>query len=203
MLTHCNAGWLACVEWGTATAPVYIARERGLAVHVWVSETRPRNQGAALTAWELGAAAACPTRSSSTTPPATSCASGQVDLVIVGADRIAANGDVANKIGTYLKALAARDSDVPFYVAAPTTTFDLRAADGRGASPSRSAGRTRSPRSTGEPTTATRSASPSRLPDTEVRNWGFDVTPARLVSGFITERGLIAAAPFAIAQLLS
>ena len=128
-MTHCNAGWLACVEWGTATAPIYIARERGLAVHVWVSETRPRNQGAALTAWELGQ------RHVPHTVVVDNVAghllrSGLVDVVLVGADRIAANGDVANKVGTYLKALAARDCDVPFYVAAPTTTFDLRAATG-------------------------------------------------------------------------
>src|SRR5262245_39869454 len=129
VMTHCNAGWLACVEWGTATAPIYLARERRLPVHVWVSETRPRNQGAALTAWELGQ------RQVPDTIVVDNAAghllhSGLVDLVIVGADRIAANGDVANKIGTYLKALAARDSNVPFYVAAPTTTFDLRAATG-------------------------------------------------------------------------
>ena len=129
VLTHCNAGWLACVEWGTATAPVYIARERGIDVHVWVSETRPRNQGASLTAWELSQRR-IPHTVIVDNAAGHLLASGQVDLVLVGADRIAVNGDVANKIGTYLKALAARDSHVPFYVAAPTTTFDMRAATG-------------------------------------------------------------------------
>ncbi len=201
VMTHCNAGWLACVEWGTATAPIYIARERGLAVHVWVSETRPRNQGAALTAWELGQ------RHVPHTVVVDNVAghllrSGLVDVVLVGADRIAANGDVANKVGTYLKALAARDCDVPFYVAAPTTTFDLRAATGavipieeRGANEvTKVYGRADSGHTAGVTITPA---------DTEVRNWAFDVTPARLVSGFLTERGLIPAAPFAIAQLLS
>ena len=201
VMTHCNAGWLACVEWGTATAPVYLARERGVAVHVWVSETRPRNQGAALTAWELGQ------RRVPHTVVVDNAAghllrTGVVDVVIVGADRIAANGDVANKIGTYLKALAARDCDVPFYVAAPTTTFDLRAATGsvipieeRGPNEvTKVYGRADSGHTAGVTITPV---------DAEVRNWAFDVTPARLVSGFLTERGLIPAAPFAIAQLLS
>ncbi len=201
VMTHCNAGWLACVEWGTATAPVYLARERGLAVHVWVSETRPRNQGAALTAWELGQ------RRVPHTVVVDNAAghllrSGLVDVVIVGADRIAANGDVANKVGTYLKALAARDCDVPFYVAAPTTTFDLRAATGaeipieeRGSNEvTKVYGRADSGHTAGVTITPA---------DAQVRNWAFDVTPARLVSGFLTERGLIPAAPFAIAQLLS
>ena len=201
VMTHCNAGWLACVEWGTATAPIYLARERGLAVHVWVSETRPRNQGAALTAWELGQ------RRVPHTVVVDNAAghllrSGLVDVVIVGADRIAANGDVANKVGTYLKALAARDCDVPFYVAAPTTTFDLRAATGaeipieeRGSNEvTKVYGRADSGHTAGVTITPA---------DAEVRNWSFDVTPARLVSGFLTERGLIPAAPFAIAQLLS
>jgi methylthioribose-1-phosphate isomerase len=201
VMTHCNAGWLACVEWGTATAPIYIARERGLAVHVWVSETRPRNQGSALTAWELGQ------RRVPHTVVVDNAAghilrSGLVDLVIVGADRVAANGDVANKIGTYLKALAARDSDVPFYVAAPTTSFDLRATTGA-VIPIEERGSNEVTKIYGL-TDAGHTAGVTVTPkNVEVRNWGFDVTPARLVSGFITERGLIAAAPFAIAQLLS
>jgi methylthioribose-1-phosphate isomerase len=198
ILTHCNAGWLACVEWGTATAPMYVAQERGLPLHVWVSETRPRNQGAALTAWELAG------RGIAHTVVVDNAAghllrSGLVDLVIVGADRVAANGDVANKIGTYLKALAARDSEVPFYVAAPTSSFDLRAPTGEDIpteerSPievTKVYGRTENGHTAGVTVTPEGSA---------VRNWGFDVTPARLVSGFITERGVIPAAPFAIAQ---
>jgi methylthioribose-1-phosphate isomerase len=198
ILTHCNAGWLACVEWGTATAPMYVAQERGLPLHVWVSETRPRNQGAALTAWELAE------RGVAHTVVVDSAAghllrSGLVDLVIVGADRVAANGDVANKIGTYLKALAARDSDVPFYVAAPTSSFDVRAATGEdipieersSTEVTKVYGLTENGHTTGVTVTPEGSA---------VRNWSFDVTPARLVSGFITERGVIPAAPFAIAQ---
>jgi methylthioribose-1-phosphate isomerase len=198
ILTHCNAGWLACVEWGTATAPMYIAHERGIPLHVWVSETRPRNQGSALTAWELAG------RGIDHTVIVDNAAghllrSGLVDLVIVGADRVAANGDVANKIGTYLKALAARDSDVPFYVAAPTSSFDLRAPSGavipiEERSPievTKVYGRAENGHTAGVTVTPSGSA---------VRNWGFDVTPARLVSGFITERGVISAAPFAISQ---
>jgi len=201
VMTHCNAGWLACVEWGTATAPVYIARERGLAVHVWVSETRPRNQGAALTAWELGQ------RHVPHTVVVDNAAghllrSGLVDLVLVGADRIAANGDVANKVGTYLKALAARDCDVPFYVAAPTTTFDLRAATGA-VIPIEERGPNEVTKVYGRADSGHTAGVTITPADTEVRNWGFDVTPARLVSGFLTERGLIPAAPFASAQLLS
>ncbi|HEX6787055.1 MAG TPA: S-methyl-5-thioribose-1-phosphate isomerase [Acidimicrobiales bacterium] len=201
VLTHCNAGWLACIEWGTATAPLYLARERGLAVHVWVSETRPRNQGAALTAWELGQ------RRVPHTVVVDNAAghllrSGLVDVVIVGADRIAANGDVANKVGTYLKALAARDCDVPFYVAAPTTTFDLRAATGA-AIPIEERGSNEVTKVYGRADSGHTAGVTITPADTEVRNWAFDITPARLVSGFLTERGLIPAAPFAIAQLLS
>ena len=193
VMTHCNAGWLACVEWGTATAPVYIARERGLAVHVWVSETRPRNQGAALTAWELGQ------RHVPHTVVVDNAAghllrSGLVDVVIVGADRIAANGDVANKVGTYLKALAARDCDVPFYVAAPTTTFDLRAATGA-VIPIEERGPNEVTKVYGRADSGHTAGVTITPADAEVRNWAFDVTPARLVSGFLTERGLIPAAP--------
>jgi methylthioribose-1-phosphate isomerase len=201
VMTHCNAGWLACVEWGTATAPIYLARERGLPVHVWVSETRPRNQGAALTAWEL-AQRRVPHTVVVDNAAGHLLRSGLVDLVIVGADRIAANGDVANKVGTYLKALAARDCDVPFFVAAPTTTFDLRAATGA-VIPIEERGPNEVTKVYGlseSGHTAGVTITPS---DTAVRNWGFDVTPARLVSGFLTERGLIAAAPFAISQLLA
>ena len=168
-------------------------------MHVWVSETRPRNQGAALTAWELAQ------RSVPHTVVVDNAAghllrSGLVDLVVVGADRVAANGDVANKIGTYLKALAARDSDVPFYVAAPTSSFDLARADGRG-DPHRGARRQRGDEGLRPRRERAHGRRHDHPPDAPVRNWGFDVTPARLISGFITERGVIAAAPFAIAQL--
>jgi methylthioribose-1-phosphate isomerase len=201
VLTHCNAGWLACVEWGTATAPIYVARERGLDVHVWVSETRPRNQGTSLTAWEL-AQRHVPHTVVVDNAAGHLLASGLIDLVLVGADRIAANGDVANKIGTYLKALAARDSNVAFYVAAPMTTFDARAESGA-AIPIEERGGSEITKVYGLTDNGHTAAVTVTPPDTDVRNWGFDITPARLVSGFITERGLIAAAPFAVAQLLS
>lgn len=189
VLTHCNAGWLATVDWGTATAPIYMAHDEGLPVHVWVDETRPRNQGASLTAWELGHHGV----------PHTVIADnvgghlmqhGMVDLCIVGTDRTTASGDVANKIGTYLKALAARDNGVPFYVALPSPTIDWTVADGVAEIPieqrggdevSRIAGRT----GTGEVVSVT--VTPEGSP---VANYAFDVTPARLVTGLITERGV-------------
>ncbi|HUG83031.1 MAG TPA: S-methyl-5-thioribose-1-phosphate isomerase [Euzebya sp.] len=182
VLTHCNAGWLACVEWGTATAPVYLAHEAGLPVHVWVSETRPRNQGAALTAWELGH------RDVPHTLIVDNAAghllgSGQVDLVITGADRIAANGDAANKIGTYLKAVAARDRGVPFAIAAPTSTFDPACPSGdRIPIEERDADEV-----------LVFAGTPISPAGTTARNWGFDVTPARLVDHYITDRGLLTA----------
>ncbi|MEY3253345.1 MAG: hypothetical protein RL227_2318, partial [Pseudomonadota bacterium] len=129
VLTHCNAGWLATVDWGTATSPVYQAFEAGLPLHVWVDETRPRNQGASLTAWELGQAGV-PHTLIADNAGGHLMQHGQVDLVIVGCDRVTARGDACNKIGTYLKALAARDNGVPFYVAMPTSTLDLAVADG-------------------------------------------------------------------------
>src|SRR5438105_8054158 len=129
ILTHCNAGWLACVDWGTALAPVYMAHDAGIPLHVWVDETRPRNQGAALTAFELGSHGV-PHTIISDNAGGHYMRNGKVDLCIVGADRVAANGDVANKIGTYLKALAARANDVPFYVAPPGSTVDWNTAQG-------------------------------------------------------------------------
>jgi len=188
VLTHCNAGWLACVDWGTATSPIYQAHDAGIPVHVWVDETRPRNQGAALTAFELGSHGVPHTI-------IVDNAGGHlmqqrlIDLVIVGTDRVAANGDVANKIGTYLKALAAADNGVPFYVALPHSTIDWTLASG--------AGIPIEERSADEVLKM-----PGRLPDGSVvtveiaapgslaGNPAFDVTPARLVTGFITERGV-------------
>jgi methylthioribose-1-phosphate isomerase len=199
VLTHCNAGFLACVEWGTATAPVYVAREQGVPVHVWVSETRPRNQGSSLTAWELDQ------RGVPHTVVVDNAAghllrSGLVDCVIVGADRVAANGDVANKVGTYLKALAARDNDVPFWVAVPFTSIDMRAPSGSVIPiEERSASEVLSVRGRTEGgSVASVSVTPS---GTSARNWGFDVTPARLVSALLTDRGVVPAAPYALAQL--
>ena len=129
MLTHCNAGWLATVDWGTATAPIYMAHDKGIAVHVWVDETRPRNQGASLTAWELGQHGVPHTVIADNTGGHL-MQHGMVDLAIVGTDRVTAQGDVCNKIGTYLKALAAEDNGVPFYVALPSPTIDFTVSDG-------------------------------------------------------------------------
>jgi methylthioribose-1-phosphate isomerase len=192
VLTHCNAGWLATVDWGTATAPIYLAHDRGHAVHVWVDETRPRNQGASLTAWELGHHGVLHT----VIPDNTGghlMQHGMVDLVIVGTDRVTANGDVCNKIGTYLKALAARDNDVPFYVALPSPTIDFSIGDGAREIPIEQ-------RAADEVTTMTGRTADGRIetvrivPDgSPVANYGFDVTPARLVTGLITERGVIRA----------
>jgi methylthioribose-1-phosphate isomerase len=188
ILTHCNAGWLACVDWGTALAPVYMAHDAGIAVHVWVDETRPRNQGAALTAFELGAHGI----------PHTVIADnlgghlmqrGQVDLVLVGSDRTTSTGDVCNKIGTYLKALAARDNGVPFYVALPMSTIDWSLASGSDIPIEE--------RSPTELTHVTGKAASGALESVRVvpdaspaLNLAFDVTPARLVTGLITERGV-------------
>ena len=199
ILTHCNAGWLATVDWGTATAPIYMAHDAGIALHVWVDETRPRNQGAALTAWELGQHGV----SHTVIPDNTGghlMQRGEVDIVIVGSDRTTATGDVCNKIGTYLKALAARDNGVPFYVALPSSTIDFAMADGVAEIPIEE-------RSGDEVAwiggmTVDGCVTRVRLvPETTpVANYAFDVTPARLVTGLITERGVIAATRDAIAR---
>jgi len=190
VLTHCNAGWLATVDWGTATAPIYLAHERGIKVHVWVDETRPRNQGASLTAWELGHHGVPHT----VIPDNTGghlMQHGMVDLAIVGTDRVAANGDVCNKIGTYLKALAAHDNGVPFYVALPSPTIDFTVNDGIRDIPIEQ-------RSGVEVTDMTGRTADGRLEtvrivpeNSPVANYAFDVTPARLVTGLITERGVL------------
>jgi methylthioribose-1-phosphate isomerase len=191
ILTHCNAGWLACVDWGTATSPIYQAHDRGIAVHVWVDETRPRNQGAALTAFELGKHGV-PHTLIVDNAGGHLMQLGLVDLCLVGTDRTTRTGDVANKIGTYLKALAAHDTGVPFYVAVPGSTIDWSLDDGRQIpieqrSPSevlQMSGRTPD----GHVVTVDIAA-----PGTPARNDAFDVTPARLITGLITERGLCAA----------
>ncbi|MBU1213110.1 MAG: S-methyl-5-thioribose-1-phosphate isomerase [Alphaproteobacteria bacterium] len=188
VLTHCNAGWIACVDWGTATSPVYQAHDKGIAVHVWVDETRPRNQGASLTAFELGSHG-IPHTIIVDNAGGHLMQHGRVDLVIVGTDRVTATGDVCNKIGTYLKALAANDTGVPFYVALPHSTIDWTIEDGFSIPIEE--------RSSDEVLKM-----PGRLPDGTIvtveiaapgsgaGNPAFDVTPARLVTGLITERGI-------------
>ena len=192
IMTHCNAGWLACVDWGTATAPIYLAHDEGIPVHVWVDETRPRNQGAGLTAWELGGHGV-PHTVIVDNAGGHVMQHGKVDLLITGTDRVAANGDVANKIGTYLKALAAADNRVPFYVALPGPTIDWTIADGIRDIPIEE-------RDPSEVTTIPGLAPDGRVVPVRVTpasspaaNYGFDVTPARLVTGLITERGICAA----------
>ncbi len=192
VLTHCNAGWLATVDWGTATSPIYQAHAAGLALHVWVDETRPRNQGASLTAWELGQAGV-PHTVISDNAGGHLMQRGQVDIVIVGCDRVTARGDVCNKIGTYLKALAAHDNGVPFYVAMPLSTLDIGLHDGLAEIPIEE----RSPR---EQTHISGRAADGALVEVQLTpdgsaaaNPAFDVTPARLVSGLITERGMLRA----------
>ena len=190
VLTHCNAGWLATVDWGTATAPIYLAHDRNHPIHVWVDETRPRNQGASLTAWELGHHGVPHT----VIPDNTGghlMQHGMVDLVIVGTDRVTASGDVCNKIGTYLKALAAHDNGVPFYVALPSPTIDFDVDDGISEIPIEQ-------RAADEVATMTGRTADGRIEtvrivpeNSPVANYGFDVTPARLVTGLITERGVL------------
>jgi methylthioribose-1-phosphate isomerase len=200
VLTHCNAGWLATVDIGTATAPIYLAHDKGIAIHVFADETRPRNQGASLTAWELGQHGVPHTLIADNTGGHL-MQHGMVDLVIVGADRVTANGDVCNKIGTYLKALAARDNDVPFYVALPSPTIDFSVADGVAEIPIEERGADEVATMTGR-TADGRIETVRIAPDgTPVANYGFDVTPARLVSGLITERGVLSPSRAALAQV--
>jgi methylthioribose-1-phosphate isomerase len=188
ILTHCNAGWLACVDWGTALSPIYMAHDAGIGVHVWVDETRPRNQGAALTAFEL-AAHGVPHTVIADNLGGHLMQRGQVDLVIVGSDRTTASGDVCNKVGTYLKALAAHDNGVPFYVALPVSSIDWSLVDGRDIPIEE--------RSADELTHITGQNSRGVLetvrvvpPGSPALNLAFDVTPARLVTRLITERGV-------------
>ena len=191
ILTHCNAGWLATVDWGTATAPIYLAHDRGLKIHVWVDETRPRNQGASLTAWELSHHGVAHTVIADNTGGHL-MQHGLVDLVITGTDRVTASGDVCNKIGTYLKALAADDNGVPFYVALPSPTIDFSVSDGRQIPiEQRSADEVATMTGrTGDGRIETVRIVPSGSP---VANYAFDVTPARLITGLITERGVLQA----------
>ena len=199
VLTHCNAGWLATVDWGTATAPIYMAHDKGLPVHVFADETRPRNQGASLTAWELGKHGVPHT----VIPDNTGghlMQHGLVDAVIVGTDRVTAQGDVCNKIGTYLKALAAADNGVPFYVALPSPTIDFGVSDGLSEIPIEQRAAEEVACISGK-TKDGRIETVQLVPDgSAVANYGFDVTPARLVTGLITERGVLKAERDALAQ---
>jgi len=189
ILTHCNAGWLATIDWGTALAPIYVAHEAGIPLHVWVDETRPRNQGAALTAFEL-AGHGVPHTVIADNAGGHLMQHGEVDLCIVGSDRTTATGDVGNKIGTYLKALAAKDNGVPFYVALPFSTIDWSLKDGVAEIPieersTRELTHMRGRTAAGEFETVEIVA-----PGSPAANPAFDVTPARLVTGLITERGV-------------
>jgi methylthioribose-1-phosphate isomerase len=198
VLTHCNAGWLATVDIGTATAPIYLAHDKGIAVHVFADETRPRNQGASLTAWELGHHGVPHTLIADNTGGHL-MQHGLVDLIIVGTDRVTANGDVCNKIGTYLKALAAHDNNVPFYVALPSPTIDFTVADGVAEIPIEQRGAEEVATMTGR-TADGRIETVRIAPDgSPVANYAFDVTPARLVTGLITERGVLKASRPALA----
>ncbi|MGC8475019.1 MAG: S-methyl-5-thioribose-1-phosphate isomerase [Acetobacteraceae bacterium] len=200
ILTHCNAGWIATVDWGTALAPIYRAHDSGIPLHVWVDETRPRNQGAALTAWELGAHGVAHSVIADNAGGHL-MQRGEVDLVIVGADRVSRTGDVANKIGTYLKALAAHDNGVPFWVAVPGSTIDHAIADGVAEIPIEE----RDPAEVAFLSGPDAAGALRRIrvipPGSRAANPAFDVTPARLVSGLITERGCCAATAAGIAAL--
>ena len=201
ILTHCNAGWLACIDYGTAMAPIYLAHDKGLNVHVWVDETRPRNQGARLTAWELGSHGV-PYTLITDNAGGHLMQKGMVDLVIVGSDRTTLSGDVANKTGTYLKALAAYDNKIPFYVALPTTTIDREIRDGMREVPVEQ-------RSENEITHVevyhNNNIIKGRIcpENTKASNYGFDITPARLVTGLLTEKGVCMANEKSIKELFS
>jgi len=199
ILTHCNAGWLACIDYGTATAPVYLAHDRGIKVHVWVDETRPRNQGARLTAWEL-AQHGVPHTVITDNAGGLLMQQGKVDMVIVGSDRTTLTGYVVNKIGTYLKALAARDNHIPFYVALPSSSIDPSLQDGPEGIPIEE--RSREEVELIEGLTGT-GLERVRIctEETPVLNPGFDITPARFVTGLITERGICEAREEAILSL--
>jgi methylthioribose-1-phosphate isomerase len=200
VLTHCNAGWLAFVDYGTALSPVYAAFDAGIPVHVWVDETRPRNQGAALTAWELGEHGV-PYDLIPDNAGGHLMQHGMVDLVITGADRVTRRGDAANKIGTYLKAVAAKENGVPFYVALPSSTFDWKMRNGLEEIPIEE-------RDEEEVRCVTGKTADGRIETvricptgTPARNWGFDVTPARYITGLITERGIAEASEWGVLKL--
>ena len=189
ILTHCNAGWLATVDWGTATSPIYQAHKAGISIHVWVDETRPRNQGASLTAWELGQNGV-PHTVITDNAGGYLMQKGEIDLCITGTDRTTATGDVANKIGTYLKALAAHDNGVPFYVALPSPTIDWSLQDGLTEIPIEERSESEVTEITGRTTSGALETIRIVADGSRAANPAFDVTPARLVTGLVTERGI-------------
>jgi methylthioribose-1-phosphate isomerase len=191
ILTHCNAGWLACIDWGTATAPIYMAHDAGIPLHVWVDETRPRNQGAALTAYELGAHNV-PHTIIADNAGGHLMQTGRVDLCIVGVDRVTRNGDFANKIGTYLKALAAKDNGVPFFGAVPSPSIDWTLASGAEI-PIEERSQDEVLKMTGRLPGGGVATVEIAAPGSPAANPGFDVTPARLITAFVTERGVCSA----------
>lgn len=201
ILTHCNAGWLACIEYGTATAPIYLAHDKGIKVHVWVDETRPRNQGARLTAWEL-AQHGVPHTIITDNTGGHLMQQGMVDMVLVGSDRTTRSGDVTNKIGTYLKALAAYDNNIPFYVALPSSSIDFTLTNGLGLIPIEE-------RSSREVTHMQGVLNGEMIEvrivpeNAKTANYSFDVTPSRLVTGLITERGICEANEKSIIRMFS
>ena len=200
ILTHCNAGWLATVDWGTATAPIYMAHDQGINLHVWVGETRPRNQGASLTAFELSHHGV-PHTVVTDNLGGHLMQHGKVDMCLVGTDRTAANGDVCNKIGTYLKALAAHDNKIPFYVALPSPTIDWNIVDGIREIPIEQRDASEVSEMRGR-TADGRMETVNIVPDSSpVANFAFDVTPARLIDGLITERGIAPASTEGLAAL--
>lgn len=200
ILTHCNAGWLATVDWGTATSPMYHAHEKNIPIHVWVDETRPRNQGASLTAWELGEHGIAHTVIVDNAGGHL-MQRGEVDMVIVGTDRTARNGDVANKIGTYLKALAAHDNNIPFYVALPSPTIDWDITDGCRDIPIEERSGREVTHIFGKSVDGTTGDVLLTPASSAAANPAFDVTPARLVTGLITERGICEASEIGLLGL--
>lgn len=200
ILTHCNAGWLAFVDYGTALSPIYAAHDSGISLHVWVDETRPRNQGASLTAWEL-AKHGIPHSLIADNSGGHLMQHGMVDIVFTGADRVTRNGDVANKIGTYLKALAAKDNDIPFYVALPSSTFDFSLNEGVAQIPIEERSGDEIRYVSGRLANGSIGLVQICPEETEARNWGFDVTPSGLITGLITERGICRATESGILNL--
>ncbi len=202
ILTHCNAGWLACVDWGTATSPIYQAYEAGISVHVFVDETRPRNQGASLTAWELNSHGVAHELIVDNAGGHL-MQHGEVDMVIVGTDRTTARGDVCNKIGTYLKALAAKANNVPFYVALPSPSIDWRVRDGLAEIPIEERAQSEVTHVQGRDSEGRIVAVRIAPEGTAARNPAFDVTPAELVTGLLTERGLCPASEDGLAAMFA